>query len=284
MFKKIAILGAVCLSAVTAHATEVRYPYEEGRERTKEFAYQVLDLALSKADGDWTLVPSAQHMNEKRQRNMLAAGREIDVAWYGTSAELEQKLRPVRIPIDGGLVGWRLMLIDEARQADFSAVSSIEDLRKLVIGQGAGWADVPILEAAGLEVATSDYNNLFRMVGGGRIDAFPRGANEAFREQANFVGQVPNLAVEKDLVVYYPLTVLFFVSPGNDALHDAIHQGLVRAHEDGSYQQLFSSHPEIKTVLDQANLGSRTKIELPNPTMSPETTAIDPKYWYAPNS
>jgi len=280
----LALTGAVLLAlAGAATASEVRYPVEGGRDVENGMPFQVLKLALEKSGGDWTLVPSSQgEMNEARSKALIASGEGVDIGWYGTYAELEKELMPVRIPINGGLLGWRLFLIDGDRQAEFDTIETVDDLKKLTLVQGDGWGDISILEGAGMKVNTGKYDNLFKMVGAGRADAFPRGADEAFAEQAQRVSEVPNLAVETGLVVYYPLTKLFFVRNGNQELHDAIYDGLVKAHEDGSYKTLFETHPSNKVTLEKANLQNRRKFEIPNPSMSAETTAIPAQYWYTP--
>jgi len=42
------------------------------------------------------------------------------------------------------------------------------------------------------------------MVAESRFDLFPRGINEVFNEYAARHGAIPNLAIEKHLLIYYP--------------------------------------------------------------------------------
>jgi len=271
------------LGAGGAEARDVFYPAEKGRSIEERLPFQVLKLALEKSGGDWQLKPSLKaRMNETRSKALIAAGDGVDVGWYGTYKELEDTLLPVRIPINGGLLGWRLLLIDGARQSEFDAVRTLDDLKSFTFVQGDGWGDVAILKAAGLRVDTGDYDDLFRLIGGGRADAFPRSAVESFFERQERISQVPNLEVEQKLVIHYPFVRLFFVRKENLELHDAIYSGLVKAHADGSFKALFQSHPDNQVVLTKARLDTRRRIDIDNPSMSMETAGIPDKFWYSP--
>lgn len=279
----ILVIFLLGLAANSALAETVRYPKEAGRVVEDSFPFQVLKLALQKADGDWSLVASpAGPMNERRSKVLLARGHEVDVAWYGTSANVEEILQPVRIPISGGLIGWRVLLINQNDQPKFDEINSFEQLKKFNFVQGAGWSDIEILENAGLMVSTYPYSDLFAVTASQRDHVFSRGIEEVHEELGEFMPTVPNLALEQKLAIHYSFARLFFVQKGNDRLHDAIYHGLARAHEDGSYQKLFETHPSNSNALNKINLNDRRIFMIPNPTMSAETLAIDKKYWFRP--
>jgi hypothetical protein len=266
-----------------SRADEVRYPKEAGRVVEDSFPFQVLKLALQKAEDKWSLVASpAGPMNERRSKILLARGHEVDVAWYGTSTKVEEKLQPVRIPISGGLIGWRVLLINRNDQPKFSQINNFEQLKNFVFVQGAGWSDIEILESAGLTVATYPYADLFALAASQHEHVFSRGVEEVYEEMNHYISSVPDLALEQSLVLRYSFARLFFVRKGNKKLHDAIYQGLAKAHEDGSYQALFDTHPSNWAALNKINLEDRKVFKIPNATMSAETLAIDKKYWFQP--
>lgn len=264
----------------------VVYPTESGRNYSDAFPLAVLKLALEKSGRDYVLTPSNRAMSENRSRHILENGTgEVTVAWYGTSADFEARLLPVRIPIARGLLGHRIFLIHAERQRQFKGIETVEELASLVGVQGIGWSDVQILRGAGLEIQTGEYENLFGLINNGRADYFSRGANEAFAELDQYHSTHSNLAVEKDLVLIYPFAKLFFVSKDNQELHDAIHDGLATAYQDGSYLELFNSHPSIKSVLERSNLNGRHPLFVDNPLMTEETRSIPSQYWFsAPTS
>lgn len=280
------ILSSVGMAFPAAAKLLVIYPTEGGRSYSDSFPLEVLRLALEKSGRDYSLSPSHRSMSENRSRHILEKGTgEITVAWYGTSVEFERRLLPVRIPIARGLLGHRLFLIRQGSQPQFSAVQTVEDLVPLVGVQGIGWSDVEILRAAGLEIQTGEYENLFSLIDLGRADYFSRGANEAFAELEQYQVTHENLTVEQELVLIYPFAKLFFVAKENQELHDAIHDGLATAYRDGSYLKLFNGHPAIKNVLQKSNLDDRRRLFVDNPLMSEETRSIPDQYWFsAPTS
>src|SRR3989337_4337119 len=99
-------------------------------------------------------------MSQTRAARELELGN-IDFIWTGTSAEYERRFHAIRIPVLRGLDGYRICIINPNRQSAFSAVQTLEELRKLPIGQDPGWSDVKILEGAGFEVMTAPYDSLF---------------------------------------------------------------------------------------------------------------------------
>lgn len=283
MFLRLVAFSVFLLAAAPSAARDVYYPVMSGVDLESTFEFSVLELIVSKAGGGLRLAPSpVGPANQDRQISLLEDGAGLHVAWFGTSIDLERRLRPVFYPISGGLLGYRLLLIEESRQAAFSEVDTLEDLRALLLGQGEGWADTEILEGAGLRVDTALHKNLFAMVVRGRIDAFPRGAAEAFKELAEQGPTHPGLAIEQDLALHYPFAMLFFVSPQHPDLHDALVRGFERAHRDGSYQELFRTHPLIVDVMDRAGLERRRIFQLENPLMSDAVMAIPRRYWFDP--
>ena len=268
--------------ATGAMAAEVVYfPIEKDRKFENEFEYKILKAALMKS-GKYVLKPAKSNMNEARSKAALSEGKGLSVAWYGTNADIEKKLKPVRIPITAGLTGYRLFLINKSKQPEFSKVKTLDDLKKFVSSQGRGWSDIAILKNAGLQVKAKEYKNIFKLVNAGRIDYFPRGAAEVFHEMSVFGGDNPNLAAEQNVMMYYRFAKLFFVNKDNQKLHDAIYKGLEALHADGTYWKMFNEEPAIKKTLAQANFAKRVRIDIPNPFMSKETNNIPSKFWYKP--
>jgi hypothetical protein len=60
----------------------------------------------------------------------------------------------------------------------------------------------------------------------------------------------PQLAIVPDLMLYYPLPTLFYVSASEPALAERLEQGLAMARRDGSLDELVARHfrKEIKQL------------------------------------
>src|SRR5690625_967009 len=161
---------------------------------------------------------------EVRSEISLATG-VYDIHWLHTNRQRETRLRPIRIPLLKGMIGWRLLLIPEQAQERFSAITHVDQLRKLRTVQGHDWPDALILQHNGFSVIRSaNWEGMFRMLALGRVDYFPRGATEVHSEIAQFPDH--GLAVEQSLVLHYPSAYYFFVARDNDELAEVIEKGL----------------------------------------------------------
>ena len=238
------------------------------------YALGLIELGLKESGRDYLLRPTAEEMSQSRAARELELG-DIDFIWTGTSADYEQRFRAIRIPVMRGLDGYRVCIIDPKLQPKFSAVRSLADLKRLTIGQGSGWSDVKVLQAAGFTVITGAYDSLFDMAERDRFDCFLRGVHEA----PNEVAKHPGLAVENDLLIVYPFTSFFFVNKANTALAEDLENGLKKAYADGSFMTYFRNHPAIRAIFEQTHLSERRRFDIPNHLLTGETRAIPPEYW-----
>lgn len=239
----------------------------------------VLKLISEKTEGGpINIKPTDMDMSQDRALQSLREGKDIDLFWTMTSKDREKGLRVIRIPLLRGLLGNRIFIIRKGDQAKFDKVKTMDDLKKLSLGQGHDWPDTFILESAGLKVEKSpNYQGLFPMLDSGRFDAFPRGVNEPWTEvEKNIPGK---LEIEKKLAVSYLAPLFFFVNPNNKALAERLEKGLKAAIADGSFEKLFNQH--WGEFLTKANMKERTIFKIDNPFLSDETKnamAENPKY------
>lgn len=61
-------------------------------------------------------------LEQGRATTELIRGRLIDVYWMGTNKQREAELRPIRIPLTRGLVGYRQFVINRDKKALFDQV------------------------------------------------------------------------------------------------------------------------------------------------------------------
>jgi ABC-type amino acid transport substrate-binding protein len=260
--------------AILAHPANakfvVTYPKQES---ANGYPAQVLRLALQEAGADFKLQPSDTPMPQGRALQQLAAGENVNLVWSMTSKERELKLRPIRIPIDKGLLGWRLFLINKTNAATFARVKTLDDLRKLQAGQGHDWPDTDILRQNGLTVqGSASYEGLFKMLRAQRFDYFPRSIIEIWNEQKAYGGT--EFEIEKTLLLHYPTALYFFVNKNDRALAKAIEIGLNTAIQNGKFDQLFQQ--TYGDVLQRAHVHTRTKLQLTNPLL-PLATPLERK-------
>ncbi|MEM9102974.1 MAG: hypothetical protein AAGB12_11695 [Pseudomonadota bacterium] len=262
-------------------AISVIFPKALGRDQKNSYPYQLIGLALEKAKVKAEITLSKNYISDEVAHLILSKNEKtISVMYSGTRQVLEDTLLPVRIPIFGGLLGYRLFFINKNDELQFSQIKTLKDLQKKVAGQGKFWPDVSILRAAQLQVRTAPYHQLFKWVQQREIDYFPRGISEIFGEYERRKNEFPLLSIEPNIILVYPLTSFYFVSRQNPELHALIERGLKQAHRDGSFKAFFNDHPETQKILKRSNIKQRIKIHINNPELTHETRNIPRVYWY----
>ncbi len=265
------------LSIAPANILEVVYS-DTTQEGEDSFSYAVLNLALEKSGVEYTLELSPIDASQERLSEMIL-NDELDIADFGTSKSYESILLPIYIPLDMGLSGWRVCIVNESVSDKFQLVRTMDQLRQFVFGQGLGWADTEILIHNKFEVLEAqNIQNALMMLSNKRFDVMPLGINEVYKVYDDQIDQSKTV-VDDHLIIKYPFGKLFFVNKNNQALHDAVYNGLRIAFDDGSYMELFESFPQNNMILERIN--EQTLIfELDNPYTTESFNSIPDKYFY----
>ena len=283
------VLVAAPALPATPEPKEMVYFYN-GRESPEDHRYdyhwQVLRAALERTRpkyGPYRMEP-ADYMNEDRQAFELKNRTgKLSVLIRGDSLEYADQFEPVWIPIDKGLLGYRVFLIRREDQPHFTRATRLEDLRRYTIGQGSGWKDIDILQANGLQVmAGGDYAGLFAMLANKRFDLFSRGVEEVMDEYSRQKGQFQDLAIEKNLLLYYPIARYFWFSNSEEGrrLAQRVREGMTLMIEDGTLDRMFEkSHARLFKAL---GLHKRKLFKLKNPFMAPQVPLADNRLWFSP--
>lgn len=278
---------AICLLLAAQIGARAQMDYVYGTIRPADakddYVHALLDEALSRTQGKYgpyAITPVPELPRNRLVRVLEAGTGRINLAILGTAHGVGRKLRPILIPVDKGLVGYRLMLIRGARQAEFDRVRSIADLKRFSFGQDFTWDDVDILKANGLTVQTGeDFEGLFQMLMRNRFDVFPRGLGEIGREFEEHGGLYPDLRIEKGLLLHYPLPVYFWFSRNarGEALAARLEEGLRAMVADGTFDRIFWKFN--RATLRGLDLDHRRVLELANPLLPPDTPLSDNRLW-----
>lgn len=265
---------------------QIVYPRPESEHDSRYlYDWEVLRTALEKsraAFGPYELRQAAQYMSPARVTAEAAGPGPINLFVRATSVQLEQQFRPVRIPVDRGLIGYRLLLVRNEDLPRFAEVSSLDQLRRFSIGQGKGWVDVGILQAAGFKVVEgNNYDGLFSMLAVKRFDALSRSVDEALREYDERHQQV-GFELEPGIALYYPLARYFFTrhDAEGEALARRLEAGLEAMVQDGSLQALFMAHKGA--LIKRSGLAQRRLFRIANPDLPPQTPLARSELWYRP--
>ena len=265
-----------------SRAATIAYPDIDGLG-DKAIGFQILKLILQKTETSDTVKIMDTAINQERAKKKLEDG-VIDVMDFGVQRDLESRFEAIYRPLDRGILGWRLFIINKDNAKNFSMVKSIDDLKKYQAAQGNGWGDIKILKDAGLQVGTSiTIESIMKMVDAKRFDYFPLGANEVFGFLNLYGKDLKNLEVEKELVLVYPFARLFYVKKGNHKLKAQIEKGMDLALKDGSLQNLLNTHSMFKDAFTKAKLKGRRVLHIASPDLPLDFYKIPPKWWFNPS-
>lgn len=264
---------------VTSGAQVVTYPKHQAENDPQlQYMLEVLRLALSKSGKRYELKQSSTVMVQSRGIAELAANTgSVDVIWTMTNPEREELLLPIRIPVDRGLIGWRLALLNAQHAQLLGGVKDQTSLSKYKAGQMHDWPDTALLRANGLNVeASPTYEGLFKQLASNRIDYFPRSVMEV-RNELKAHESMP-LVLDEAVMIRYPAAYYFFVSKKRPDLGADLNKGLEAAIADGSFAKLFKRH--MLPLLEGLKLNKRTVIMLKNPTLPAATPMARRELWF----
>ncbi len=244
---------------------------------TDRYMIELLKIALSYSPTNYEFIEHSEKVSGARAMTLVSEG-ELSVMWTGASIDKDKILKPIHIPAYKGLMGHRIFIIRQGDQARFDNVATLDDLKRITMGQGRFWSDTKILKNAGFTVITATKPvGLLHMVDGARFDAFPRGVHEPWTDMEK-APELP-LTVEKNLVLKYTMPYYFYVSKENLELASDILDGLENAIADGTFDKHFYADPKIREALERSKLSERTLFSIPNPNISDEVPIEREALW-----
>lgn len=210
--------------------------------------------------------------NEQRNLALIRDGHTHIDMMPATPARLELvrqgQLRMIPIPLDRGLLGYRVNLLLATQQDKLARVRKREDLRAFSMGQNVGWMDIEIYRAAGIptrEVKDWANGEFALQMEAGFLDLFPLGLEETLNYfLPHFRRHHPQLTLDPHILVRYPWFRFVWVSPRPEAdpVYEALQRGFAQLVADGRFLKIWHAHrqPPPAHVFK-----SRTLIELDNP-------------------
>lgn len=230
--------------------------------------------------GPYRIEQTTQSMQRKRLHSEMREGKLLNVTTFPATAEWLNTLQAVPIPIDLGLLSWRLLLIDQKNQDKLRALAQTGQLKKATAGAGRNWIFLEQLRQHGYRTTTgNDYEGLFQMLRAGRFDYLPRGVNEIFPELDARSASYPGLAVDDSALMHSPIAPLFFIAPKETRLHRRISTGMQAMLRDGTLEQLMLDF--YRRDLERAKLCDRILVELPDNAV-PSAILTRKELWFNP--
>lgn len=242
---------------------------------------RALVLAAFEAGGMEVQLEDAPIGNEVRAQHLIDSG-QIHVSMIPASAERlqlvkEGKLLMVPVPLDRGLLGYRVGLTVNSRRDALAHVRTSADLKNIIIGQGEGWSDFDIYRHA--DIPTHEIKNwtqdvFARQIESGVMDLYPLGIEETLNYFLDHYRQLyAEVTLEPHLIIRYPWFRFVWVSPDLPHVHAALEQGFEQLIESGEFLRIWEQHRQVPA--DDFFAG-RTIIDLANPYYNLE---VIPKHW-----
>lgn len=229
--------------------------------------------------GPYKIIMQGPATTNSRAVLEVKSGETINTFLAITTEQWEKNTIAIRIPVRRGILSYRLLATTQKKLHLFKDIKSVEDLKKLRVGIRTGWVTTDILKNAGFNVfEANSYEGLFYMLSSGRIDYFPRGANEIYPELNLRKDKLPNLRVEPDLALYIPAPYYFFVSPHNKKLAQRITEGLEVIIENNILNDVFEQY--YGDSINKSELNSRHLLAVGNPTLSEKTPFERKELWF----
>lgn len=256
------------------------HAHDNEKDTRKLYEIEVLELALDKTKeeyGDYELKPS-HPMTTKRALQTLEENQiENFILKASATKKLTEQFSYTNFPVDRGVLGYRISFISPQMKDKIASINSIEDLKRLKIGQGVGWLDTDILKYNGFNVSEiSNYDSFFYMITLNRLDLFSRGINEILGEYESYK-HLKNLTHDETFAIYYPLPRFFFMHKSNEKIIKRVEKGLKLAYEDGSLDSLFKKY--YQPSIDFVKLDKRKIYKIENPYIEGLDRSFE-KYYY----
>lgn len=242
---------------------------------------RALVLAAFAASGMEVQLEDAPIGNELRVQHLIDSG-QVHVSMIPASAErlqqvAEGKLLMVPVPLDRGLLGYRIGLTVNSKRDAMAQVQNSADLKQLIVGQGEGWSDLDIYRHAGIpthEIKDWTQDVFARQIEAGVMDLYPVGLDETFNYFLDHYRQLyAEVTLEPHLIIRYPWFRFVWVSPELPQVHAALMQGFEQLIESGDFLRIWEHYRQAPT---EDFFAERTLIDLANPYYGLE---IIPSHW-----
>lgn len=280
-------LGGPSFAAESAQTWQfVHNGPESADDHRYDYHWAVLAAALDATRGKYGpySMKSVNFMTETRQvYELQQTSGLINTMVLDSTAELEASLLPVKVPVDKGLLGYRVFLIQAQAQKNFDKVQTLADLRKFSIGQGSDWSDVAIFKSAGFDVVGAVvYESLFEMLMANRFDAFGRGVTEVVDELNERKQKYPGMAIEKNVLLYYPMPIYFWFPKNATGTRYAqrVDEGMRIISSNGTLDRMFKK--QYGSLIRDLRLKDRKLFRIPNPNLPVNQPFANKSLWFDP--
>jgi hypothetical protein len=260
------MLFTVVLKVNAEESLPLVHVWHENSHRPQTLDF--IQLALEKAEASYGKSQIIETYIEGYENAFaaLVLGEKIELMVSAINADWESQTLPIYIPLDRGLLGFRVCLINSDAQLLFESVGNKHEFVKqnVKVGLGTGWPDLEIMRSNHFDVSEfTTSKSIYAALRNKTIDCYSRSVGEILQEPM----QGGEIAIEQSIGLIYPLADIIYVAKSAPELHAKLMLGLALAIEDGSFYDLIKLH--YGQSLSSIDFYFRDLIIMDNPSISP---------------
>jgi hypothetical protein len=249
--------------------SQIRQVYEKG----------VLIAVLNATEDDygpWEVTETLdEYPGDEEALVFSEYGHDLFVTIAGNQKFGKGDMIVISKPMTKNLLGYRVPIIREDDLDKFENISSREEVQQLKHGIPETWSDAVIFRENGYQVVEDgDFDDIFERLANGLFDYSAFGVNEVVSVFENRASQRNGLAIDQNLLFFYPFPLVFYVNPDLPELASRVEEGMQRIIDSGELDTIFNSY--YGDVVETLNLKDRQLIILDNPLIPDEFRDLKP--------
>ena len=204
--------------------------------------------------------------NADDEGNIFSSGVDVLVTVAGNPKFTGKAFQAIDRPLAKGLLGQRLLIIRQEDTLAFASIRTEKEMKTMVGGIPATWADAAIYEANKYPIVEKgSFEHIFERLKRCEFDYVALGALEIEEVYQSMAGPAGNLVIESSLMMKYPMPLVFYVHPERADLARRMEAGLAAITENGVLDSLFAQH--FGSILERLSLETRRTFHLHNPLL-----------------
>ncbi|MFP5222456.1 MAG: hypothetical protein ACLGSA_09210 [Acidobacteriota bacterium] len=269
-------------ASVPCHAQADPHVFTVQSDENLEFARELCLAALAAAgvEARFSLFPMA---HPKRLNAELASGN-LSLAFLppdedSSALENQGYVKPLKVPLDRGLLGYRICLVRDEDADLLQNVRNADDLKRIRIGQGASWGDIKVYQEAGIEVVEAPFSSVsdpMKALASRYYDALPLGVDEYRFFLQSYHKEAPGITADRHIAISYPWNRYVWISTvakDSKLLQESLDKGFEIIAANGQFEAIYA---KFKDAEPRKQLMGRRIIRLQNAHSTPED--VDPRF------
>lgn len=232
----------------------------------KSKARQAYELALVKSifKDDYQIVDDrTDYPCAEQEGNIFSQGVDVLVTVAQNPKFSGKPFIALPQPLAKGLLGQRIVITRKEMCPVFESITKLSQLRSLRSGVPATWADAGLFRANGCQVVEQgELTCIFTRLANNECDYVALGANEVEAIYQQYAASISELVIEPNLLLRYPLPLVFYVHPDRSDLARQIEKHCT----DELIEPIFNAH--YGDCVKRLKLTQRVSVDMTNPYLT----------------